>query len=157
MRLSLPSVSASLRLQPADVLLLSSYKKKNREGAKFSGDYVIVSAASSFSAVFNRLFLQSSPAGGRARDRRNKHALKSSCVCFLGVVLVVRPLTQVKVVGDQSGAYAGNQFQKPRGPGEVPGTPYLTMQVRGPRSCSYLLCRRTRMARTRRGGGLFVM
>lgn len=41
------------------------------------------------------------------------------------------PVIQVKAVGDQSGAYEGNKFQKPRPrtPGEVPGTPYLTMQV----------------------------
>ncbi|CAM9553937.1 unnamed protein product [Sphacelaria rigidula] len=42
---------------------------------------------------------------------------------------VTVPRNQVKVVGDQGGAYAGNQFQKPRTPGHVPGTPYLTMQT----------------------------
>lgn len=40
-------------------------------------------------------------------------------------------LFQVKVVGDQTGAYAGNQFHKPRAPGGgVPSTPFLPMQVR---------------------------
>lgn len=61
------------------------------------------------------------------------HALWCTDACSPHIPLVVACCSvlfvrQVKIVGDQTGAYAGNQFQKPV-IGEVPGTPY-SMQVR---------------------------